>query len=558
MAHQWFGDLVTMAWWNDLWLNEGFASWMGPRIVDRLEPSWGVKVDRVEDRNQAMGQDSLVSARRIRQPIEGKGDISNAFDGITYRKGAALLAQFEALLGQEAFQRGVRRYLEAHADGNATTGDFLAALAAEGFPGIPAVFATFLDQAGVPVVTAELKAGPGGTSLLRLSQRRFLPLGSPGAADQLWQIPVAIRCSARGQVTHPTLLLAKATAELSLPFPPSDLDYLLVNDGMLGYYRTCYRGDLLERLLQEAATSLAPNEKVGLLAEATAAASLGELSRGQVLALVPRFKDDPDRHVQALLAGIAKGIQADLVPVELRPNYARFVQRMFGDRARNLGLLPAPLETEDTKLLRAALVPLVGDAGEDADLRRLARILALKWLDNRTAVDPSVLGPVLQLAGLEGDKALFDRYLAEAVRTKDNQDLDNLFHALGSFRNPVLMGAALDLTLSEAFDPMLSINILWDATEADATRTQALAFMEAHFDQLASRLSPAYGAGFPLLGRGLCDPAQAKTFQAFFKARLETYPGSARNLAIALESIGLNVAARNAHLASTAAFLKGY
>ena len=196
MAHQWFGDLVTLAWWDDVWLNEAFASWMEGGIVGGYRPGWHVDVERARGAGYAMEADSLVSARRIRQPILTKDDIQNAFDGITYTKGATVLHMFESFAGAAAFQKGVRRYLADHAFGNATSADFLAAVSTDAGGAIGPAFSSFLDQPGVPVVSAELTCDKGKPPSLALRQKRYLPVGSAGSADQRWQIPVCVRWGA--------------------------------------------------------------------------------------------------------------------------------------------------------------------------------------------------------------------------------------------------------------------------------------------------------------------------------------------------------------------------
>ncbi|APR79905.1 Membrane alanine aminopeptidase N [Minicystis rosea] len=195
MAHQWFGDLVTMAWWDDVWLNEAFATWMEDKILVPFKPEWRWEIARAQSTSGAMNGDALVSARRIRQAITSNDDIQNAFDDITYNKGAAVIGMFESYVGEERFRRGVQRYLGAHQHGNATSADFLAAVGAETSAEIGPAFTTFLDQPGVPLVRAELACTPGkkGEARLSLSQQRYLPAGSPGSSEASWQIPVCYR-----------------------------------------------------------------------------------------------------------------------------------------------------------------------------------------------------------------------------------------------------------------------------------------------------------------------------------------------------------------------------
>jgi len=196
MAHQWFGDLVTLAWWNDVWLNESFATWMADRTMQEWKPEWRVDVERVVDRSNVMGNDTLVSARKIRQEIATADDIANAFDSISYQKGAAILSMFESWIGPDPFRKGVRDYIAAHRFGNATVKDFLGALEAASHPGVSKAFSTFLDQAGVPLLDVSVDCGAGAAQRLSLNQSRLLPVGSPGAPPQLWEIPVCSRTAA--------------------------------------------------------------------------------------------------------------------------------------------------------------------------------------------------------------------------------------------------------------------------------------------------------------------------------------------------------------------------
>ena len=188
LAHQWFGNLVTMAWWDDLWLNESFASWMGQRITNSLGPDWGIDVEKVWSRSEALITDSLATTRQVRQPIESLHDIANAFDGITYAKGQAVLEMFEAWLGEDVFRRGVRQYINQHQWGNATFTDFADALSKAADRDIVQPLSSFLNQPGAPLVSVEQKC-EGERPRLVLAQKRYLPLGSAGAESSVWHVP---------------------------------------------------------------------------------------------------------------------------------------------------------------------------------------------------------------------------------------------------------------------------------------------------------------------------------------------------------------------------------
>src|SRR5207248_7258954 len=216
LAHMWFGDLVTNSWWDDLWLNEAFATWMTFKTLESWHPDWGAALDRVSARGRALGADSLLSARRIRQPIESDDDMLNAFDAITYQKGASVIHMFEQFVGAEKFQRGVRRYLEAHAYSTASARDFLSDVSGASDVDIQSAFSSFLDQAGAPLVTAQVRCEPGRRPTLQLSQERYFPLGLEPTAQQsdaVWEIPVCVRWSGG----RTCALLATRSGAVELP-----------------------------------------------------------------------------------------------------------------------------------------------------------------------------------------------------------------------------------------------------------------------------------------------------------------------------------------------------
>ncbi|MBL8112650.1 MAG: ERAP1-like C-terminal domain-containing protein [Acidobacteria bacterium] len=562
-AHQWFGDLVTMAWWDDLWLNESFATWMASRLLDKWKPEWNERIEAIAGRDEVMREDSLVSARQIHQPIEAKDDIANAFDGITYGKGGAVLRMFESYLGEEVFRKGVQRYLKKHAFGNATAADFLGALAAEGGAWVAPAFATFLDQPGVPVITPALSCGPNGAKLT-LTQKRLLPRGSTGSREAQWRIPLCVRAEPAAGGDPPALalpvctVLTQPTGEIALGSAcPARV---VVNEGGAGYFRVAYPADLRNRLVKGGATALSTPERLSLLQDAAALAETGDVPRADALRLVPVFAGDQSRLVVAAAAGIADSIDLNLVPDALRPNYARFIQKSFGEKARSLGFAPkaGAKESEDLKLLRADVVPLVARLGSDRALSGEAGRLARAWLTDRSAVDPNMLGSVLNAAARSGDRALFDRFLAETKTTKERRDRRRLLPALTLFPDSTLVSQALALTLDEALDPRESLSTLITASRQRETREAALGFVEKNFDALAARLPRDVPANFPYVASTFCDEAHRTRVATYFKDRSPKYTGGPRILEQTLEGIALCAAARRDQQSGVEAFLSGY
>ncbi|HVT60125.1 MAG TPA: M1 family metallopeptidase [Thermoanaerobaculia bacterium] len=558
-AHMWLGDLVTPVWWDDVWLNESFASWLGDKVTGQFRPEWGGDVDHVLARARAADNDTLISARQIRQPITSKHDIENAFDGITYGKGQAVLQMFESWLGEEKFRAALQHYIARHAFANATADDFVGALAAVGGATVGPAFFSFLTQPGVPEITVELRCEDGSPRLL-LSQKRFLPLGSKGSDKQLWQVPVCVRWGNQTAPSRVCTLLAAESAELPLPVGTggsgsSCPEWVLGNAGGLGYYRVHYRGNLLARLLGGGAQALTLPERVGALHDAAALADSGDLSMREALALVPVYAHDPSRHVVEATVALAVRIRDHLVPERLLPSYARFVEQTFGEQARALGFTPHPGEREETMLLRDALVGFVAENGDDAALLAEAGILARKWVAERTSVSPETAAAVLRLAALHGGQALFDLYHAEAKKTANRRERSMLLAALGSFQDPAIARQALAVVLTDEFDPREAMTILNLWSSRAPMQQMRYEFVKRHFDTLAAKLPRDYPASFPNFARRFCDEEHRADAEAFFKDSIAKFTGGPRTLAKALEEISLCSAFKSAQQQGVEQFL---
>ena len=366
LAHQWFGDLVTTVWWDDIWLNEGFASWMANKIVNQYHLEWKENISELNRHQEAMDNDALVSARQVRQPIESNDDIRNAFDSITYQKGSALLNMFESYMGPEKFRDGIRRYLLKYEWKNASSADFLAALAGDD-SSVASAFSSFLDQPGVPLVTAQLECN-GGTAQLDLSQQRFSPLGSTRTANQLWKVPVCVRNPAGTDEARQCTLLDQESRALQLSMPTGCPGWVEANAGADGYYRVFYQGDLLANLLKNGAQVLSLPEKVALIGDISALTRNGKILLGKALALAPALAGDSDRQVVTKTMDITTGLDDKyLVPANLLPRYRQYVLDVYGGRARSLGWKESPDDSDDTRLLRPRVLGVVADEAQQPE-----------------------------------------------------------------------------------------------------------------------------------------------------------------------------------------------
>jgi alanyl aminopeptidase len=560
MSHQWFGDLVTTAWWNDTWLNEAFATWMERKIPGEWQPGWHLDVGIVNARLGAMRDDELASAREIRQPIQNNDDIANAFDDITYEKGAAVIEMFEHWIGEAKFRQGVQLYLKQHAWGNATASDFEAAMSTVAGQNVAPAFDSFLDQPGVPEVSATLKCAAQPS--LAVEQKRSLPVGSQ-AKPQTWQIPICIAFEADGQVHHQCSLLSDAKKEIELAGAQTCPTWILPDDGETGYYQVAYQDDLLKKVLLDRGSHLSAAERVGVLGDVDSLAAEGAVSAQVALALVPQFSKDPDWHVVQAAANIAGLLRGESVPANLRDKGARFIRQEFGERALALGWVAKPGDSDDTRLLRQKLVPLVAATGQEKELIDQAQTLAHDWLETRSGIAPEMLLPVLRIAAEFGNRELFNSLRAAAIQERHHHVREVLLEALGSFRSPELARASLDLLLSKDFDPRESFYpLLFGPLSYVDTRDVPFEFVKQHLDALLKRLprevGEDYAAVLPSVGGSFCDAKHRDELDAFFADRVKDYNGGPRSLAQTLEGIDLCIAARKSLTPELTAFLNSY
>ncbi|HUI55371.1 MAG TPA: M1 family metallopeptidase [Bryobacteraceae bacterium] len=558
LSHQWFGDLVTTAWWDDIWLNEAFATWMEQKLVAAWKPEWKTRVNDVDAKSGAEGQDSLVTARKIRQAIETKDDISNAFDGITYDKGAAVIGMFENWMGADDFRKGVQSYLSRYAFKNATAGDFLDSLSSASRKDVTAAFSTFLNQAGVPLVSVALDCTQKPPSL-HLEQTRFFPLGSKGSGGQSWSIPVCVRYDGHSQFE--CALVTRPKWDMPLQSATSCPAWVEANADAKGYYLPDYRGGLLGALTG-ASARLEPAERVDLIANVEEMASAGKLPAAEALGLAEAFHNDPERLVLQRALGVALSYREYVAP-EVAPNYQRFLLKNFQARARESGWIPRAGESDDARLLRTSLLSAVATYGGDSDLAQEARSLAGRWLDDRSAVPAEMAGPVLNAAAYYGDVALFNRYLAEFQKTQDRQDKQRLIGAMTSFHDPKAIDAALQAVLSKSIALVDGFALLVSAgQDFPDTRKMPFQFIKAHFDQIVAGNPSIFGndlgSFLPFAGGSFCDAESKKELQAFFSPLVNKYTGAPRNLAQVLESIDLCIANKAAQAPSVNAFLQRY
>ena len=556
LSHMWFGNWVTPAWWDDLWLNESFASWMETKVTDALRPELEAGLEAAAHLQYVMYLDSKRDARAVRNPVETGGDVYNAFDGITYGKGAAVLRMVEAWIGEPAFQEAVRAYLGEHAWGSGGTAELLAALDRAAAQPVSSVVRGFVDRPGTPLVEAELRCDAGGLwpATLRLAQRRYWPAGRADEADEPWNVPVCVRWASPGGNGHggsvtgaagagrACFLLERAEQEFRIPAEHCPA-WLHPNAGEAGYYRWSLPEPALDALVREQLPSLGVRERLALPGGLRALLEAGEIGVVAYLEGLLALSADPHRRMAEALAPGIKSLSR-IVDEPEADDFAHFTRRALSSYLERIGLEPRPDEPRDAPLLRARLVPVLAEAGRDAGIRARARRAADDFLaGDASAWDAEELRVLLPVASWQADAAHWQR-LRAALDASDSPALrKTVLSALGSFDDPALAVRSLELVLDgsvRATD--------WPALSG-AVRRPALpgvwAWLRRNHDALAARLGPMAAARLPTLAAGFCSLGERDEVETFFQG-LAPVPGRGRNLALALEDVERCALARDA------------
>ncbi len=451
----------------------------------------------------ALESDALEAALPVRKPVENNDDIVGSFDnGTTYDKDSSVIVMYEAWLGPERFRDVIRGYLREHAWKVATMEDFLADLSQSAGPEVARSFGGFIVQKGAPRITAQLSCPAGGAPTVKLSQERYLPVGSKADAKQEWQVPVSLRVGTGTQSSRVCSMLQG---------PSADVD---------------------------------------------AAVERGDLPLGEALKAVPASAKSTNRLVVQSGASLLGQVPVDQLTQEERQRFRAWVASLYSARARAMGWVPKPGEDDSVKESRSLFLQLAGGTGDDPQLAKEALTLVRAWLADRKSVDPEAFGSALPRAAAHGDVALFDALLEAAKKEQDRSERSRLLTSLAYFRNPDLLWRALGLVVSPDFDGRDSQVILGMALMSPESQALAWNFYQTHFDALSQRLrSDELGR---LIGQtgNRCNEIDLAQVETFLTPRVDKIEGGPRALARALESIRLCIKAQEVHAPSVKAFLR--
>jgi len=440
IAHQWFGNLVTMAWWDNLWLNEGFASWMASKTTERFNPSWGMRLRDALWKETALAEDARRTTHPIQTPVENDTRAMDVFDSITYAKGAAVLRMLEGYLGEDVFRAGVRGYMRAHRFSSTTTADFWHHLSAASSQDIGKLVTGWTEQPGYPVVKV-LQQCETGAAAVTLAQERFT-LNDPGAVPLAWNVPVIL---ADGAGARRTVLLEREPQKLGF----ERCGAMLANAGDTGYYRSQYDDRNFGRLVP-ALQGLPAPDRLRLLSDTFALAQAGRVDATRYLALVENLGAETDRTIWDQVTGALRFLRELIDSRGDQAVFDRYIARLLETPFARVGWDARPGEAADAALLRRSLIEALGRAGHGAVVREAQSRFAARA---KKAIDPAIRPAVLNVTGRYADEATFEALLERMRSATDMSDKWEAQAALRQVRDPRLLQRLMELMLTDELPP---------------------------------------------------------------------------------------------------------
>ena len=504
MAHQWFGDLVTMAWWDDLWLNEGFASWMATKVTDKLQPEWEMLLTRVDGREAAMSLDSLSTTHPVVQKITTVDQVNQAFDAITYQKGEAVITMLEGFAGEDVWRNGIRSYMKAHAYGNTVTDDLWKAVEGAGAKGLVAIAHDFTSKPGIPLVKVESAQCQGGSTLLTLSQGEY-SRDNKDKAPLSWNVPVMAQTIGGA----PQRLILQGKGQMTLP----GCGAYVINAGQTGYYRSLYPAANVEALAK-GFTRLSSIDQTGLLADNYQLGLGGYQPIGLALDLIDAVPANASPAVLAEVPGYL-GSAYDMLEGDAaaQARVGAYATAKLGPVLSRIGFDAKAGEGPQVPVLRSALVSTLGDMGDKAVVAEANRRFAALESDP-AALDGPLRNVWLGIIAKNADQATWDKLRMMAKGAKTDLEKSTLYALLGGARDQKLGAQALDLALTDEPGKTTSAAIIGQVGYEHPML--AVDYVLAHRAQYEALIDvSARSQALARLGGGSADPAMAAKLDAY-------------------------------------------
>ena len=558
LAHQWFGNLVTPVWWEDIWLNEAFATWAGNKGTALAYPDGNYDRNTLNSALGAMNIDTLSTTRKVREPLTRSENVMDQFDGITYRKGGGVLSMFESFVGEEAFQKGVRLHMERYADGVATGDDFFQSIAdGSGNPNVVEAMKSFVDQPGLPLVKAKIftdqAKGTGAFTGIVLSQKRYAPLGSKIEQGQSWKIPVCIAYGQNGEVGKNCTLLDENETQIKIP---GTVDWVSLNQDGAGYYRYTMDSFAWAKLLGNL-DQLNTREALTAQDSLVAAFRAGEVEADVFLDGMQAFAAHPEYDVASGSTRLLGFMRSEIS--DSTDDLARHVQKTYKARYQRI----VGTDTVEGNLLAPTLAGLLVRTGQDTEIRDLMIKQGRKYLGLDGAVDKSTLAPnMLGLALRETMRSAGEAAYAPMLKLAANGsslEKGSAASALAATQDEGVYKKLLaDIVLSEE-SPLTGRQagtVLNGLLASDTYGEQTWDWLETNLETYVKKVPDVRKGGLPGAGRNFCSLDRRDDVRNFIEANAALMPGYERSLSQTLESIELCAALKEAKAAELAAALK--
>ena len=505
MAHQWFGDMVTMQWWDNIWLNEGFATWMSSKPIAEWHPEWHYSQDDAATLDGTLNLDSAPTTHAIRAKADTPSEINEMFDGISYGKGGAVLAMVENYLGKETFRQGVHNYLAAHLYANATAEDFWGAQTSTSHKPVDKIMDSFVAQPGVPLVTFTVQ---GKTKVEAAQSRFFLTPGikADSAKPQTWTIPV---CFKSAEQTCELLSEAKGQT-LKAPASP----FLFADANGKGYYRTAYPKPVYDNIVAHAESSLTPEERIGLLGNEWAMIRSGQGTVGDYMDLVSAVRSDPSDIVLGAAVGKIATIEARIATDAEREELRAWVRKEFSPVYSALGPFTKD-EPQDKHQLRSLFFGVLGSAKDPAIIAE-AKAIADKFLADPASVDPEIVPDAMRIAANNGDAALYDKLLAMSATSKDPTIQTQTMFLTAMFKDTALAKRTLDSVADGKVKNQDSWILLAILLQNRDTRDLTWKYIQDNWAKVSAQFTTSSGNRVVSATGGFCSAEKRDEVMSFF------------------------------------------
>ena len=544
-AHMWFGDLVTMAWWDDLWLNESFADWVAVKMMPELYPEYGYETRELQEVDRTMGTDANAVTTPVRRPVNSGADIMEDLD-ITYKKGRTVLKMVEAFIGPDKFQLGVQSYLNAHKWKNAVAGDLFSALADASGKNIEPMLASYLDQAGFPL----LKVGVDPSGMVTLSQSRFHNAGAT-ASNENWTMPVRLKISDGKNVQTKVVVLDKPEQKFEVA---GKVDWVMPDQDGVGYYRWIVPSDMMRKIASDPDKTMSKRERTRFLGNTRALLNAGEIKGDEYLAIAASMASHPEPEIISSVMTDLQSLAVPFVTPDLEAPFEKYVRKTLQPARDRYGIEPKSDDPDDVRLIRPQLITWLGMC-EDPQVVTYCDGVTDKFMQDPASVDPTIAGAALAVTAANGGQARFDQFRGKFEAAATPADKSRYMSAMGNFRDPKIQDEVLAYALTPNVRVMDRFQLIGGMFMTEAGRDKVYGWMTKNYDKLASGLPVEFQAYFPFFVSG-CEQQRLDAAKKFFAEPAHKVDGTDRNLEKTASQIGDCLNLREREGAAVAAYLK--